>query len=229
MGGALNRKLINRGTLHDEVTAVLRDMIIQGELAPGKRIPEKALCERLGISRTPLREALRVLASEGLITPLPRRGAIVAEPSSDEIQGVFYAIAAIESICAKLACENISDAEIENVLKLQARLVHLIAKGQQRTKEYSNVNQGIHEAIVKGAGNAFLGELHRSLVIRILRVRYFIDVDKSTWDRAVEEHEQIADCLKRRDGKKLSEAISKHIMGSWRVFEKTLNIHASQS
>jgi DNA-binding GntR family transcriptional regulator len=101
---SLNRKLINRGTLHDEVVAVLRDMIIQDELQPGRRIPEKALCEQLGISRTPLREALRVLASEGLVTPLPRRGAVVAEPSADEIQGLFYAIGAMESVCAELAC-----------------------------------------------------------------------------------------------------------------------------
>src|ERR1700732_1964752 len=97
------RKQIVRGNLHDEVAAVLRDMIIQDELPPGTRIPEGDLCTQLGISRTPLREALRVLASEGLVRPLPRRGAIVATPSVDEIQGLFFAIGSIESVCVLLA------------------------------------------------------------------------------------------------------------------------------
>jgi len=221
-GSPNKRSQIVRGNLHDEVVTVLRDMIIQDELQPGTRIPESALCTQLGISRTPLREALRVLASEGLVKPLPRRGAIVAEPSPDEIQGLFYAIGAIESVCAQLACANFTELEIENVVKLHKRLV-LYARGQQPSKDYFRTNQAIHQAIVKGARNAFLAELHNSLSIRILRARFFVDVSKSAWTRALAEHEQIAALVQRRDGRKLSELLLQHMLGSWRDFEVTLD------
>ncbi len=219
---AINRKQIVRGNLHDEVVAVLRDMIIQDELSPGMRIPEGDLCAQLGISRTPLREAIRVLASEGLVKPLPRRGAIVAEPSPDEIQGLFFAIGAIESVSAQLACVNFTDAEIENVLKLHKRLLQLHARGP-RSKEYFRTNQAIHQAIVRGARNNFLSELHNSLSIRILRARFFVDASKAAWARVLAEHEQIAALVQRRDGAKLSELLLKHMMGSWRDFEVTLD------
>src|ERR1700704_141461 len=114
------RKQIVRGNLHDEVVTILRDMIIQDELPPGTRIPESQLCAQLGISRTPLREAIRVLASEGLVKPLPRRGTIVATPNPAEIQGLFFAIGAIESACALLACENFTAADVDDILKLHS-------------------------------------------------------------------------------------------------------------
>jgi DNA-binding GntR family transcriptional regulator len=217
-----SRKQIVRGNLHDEVAAILRDMIIQDELPPGTRIPENDLCAQLGISRTPLREAIRVLASEGLVKPLPRRGAIVATPDSDEIQGLFFAIGAIESICAQLACVNFTLAEIENILKLHKLLVQLHANGQG-TKEYFRTNLAIHQAIVRGAGNRFLAELHESLSVRILRARFFINMPASAWTRAMKEHEQIAASIKKRDARHLSELLVQHMIGSWRDFEVTLD------
>jgi DNA-binding GntR family transcriptional regulator len=217
-----DRKQIVRGNLHDEVAAVLRDMIIQDELPPGTRIPEKDLCVQLGISRTPLREAIRVLASEGLVKPLPRRGAIVAIPDPDEIQGLFFAIGAIESVCALLACVSFTDVEIENIIKLHKKLVQFHARGQ-RTKEYFQTNLAIHQAIVRGARNSFLAELHQSLSVRILRARFFVDVPNSAWSRALVEHEQIAVLSQRRDGRKLSELLLQHMIGAWRDFEVTLD------
>jgi DNA-binding GntR family transcriptional regulator len=216
------RKRIVRGNLHDEVVTILRDMIIQDELPPGTRIPESQLCAQLGISRTPLREAIRVLASEGLVKPLPRRGTIVATPNPDEIQGLFFAIGAIESACALLACENFTAADVDDILKLHSRLVQLHAGGQQ-TKEYFRTNQAIHQAIVRGAHNAFLADLHQSLSVRILRARFFVDMPKAAWARALMEHEQMASFIQRRDAKGLSELLLRHMIGSWRDFEITLD------
>jgi DNA-binding GntR family transcriptional regulator len=211
-----------RGNLHDEVVTILRDMIIQDELPPGTRIPESQLCAQLGISRTPLREAIRVLASEGLVRPLPRRGAIVATPTTDEIQGLFFAIGAIESVCALLACPNFTAAEIENILKLHKRLVQLHASGQ-RAKEYFRTNLAIHQAIVRGARNTLLSELHQSLSVRILRARFFVDMPKAAWSRALMEHEQMALLVQRRDARKLGDLLLQHMIGSWRDFEVTLD------
>jgi DNA-binding GntR family transcriptional regulator len=213
---------IRRGNLHDEVAAVLRDMIIQDELPPGTRIPESELCAQLGISRTPLREAIRVLASEGLVTPLPRRGAVVATPNPDEIQGLFYTIGAIESFCAKLACVNFTDEEIDSILKLHKRLAQLHVKGQG-SKEYFRTNLAIHQAIVRGARNKFLADLHASLSVRILRARFFVNTPPASWARAMREHAQIAALVKKRDGRELSEVLAQHMLGSWRDFEITLS------
>jgi DNA-binding GntR family transcriptional regulator len=217
-----NRKQIVRGNLHDEVAAVVRDMIIQDELPPGTRINEAELCVLLGISRTPFREALRVLASEGLVKLLPRRGAMVASPSADEIQGLFFAIGAIESVCARLACPNFTAAEIDAVQKLHKRLTQLHASGHH-AKEYFRTNLAIHQAIVRAARNDFLAALHHSLSIRILRARFFVDVPKTAWSRAIMEHEQIAALVKKRDGERLSELLLQHMIGSWRDFEVTLD------
>ncbi len=216
------RKQIVRRNLHDEVAAVLRDMIIQDELPPGTRIPESDLCAQLGISRTPLREAIRVLASEGLVKPLPRRGAVVATPSPDEIEGLFHAIGAIELVCAQLACANFTDTEIENIEKLHKRLVQLHATGE-RSKDYFRTNLAIHQAIVRGARNEFLAELHQSLSVRILRARFFVDMPKVAWSRALAEHGRIAAAVQQRNGRQLSELLLQHMLGSWRDFEVTLS------
>ena len=215
------RKPIERGNLHDEVATVLRDMIMQDELPPGTRIPENDLCVQLGISRTPLREAIRVLASEGLVKPLPRRGAIVAMPDPDEIQGLFYAIGAIESFSARLACINLTSAEIDGILKLHNRLVQLHTN-DKGNKEYFRVNLAIHQAIVRGAGNKFLAELHESLSARILRARFFVNMPQAAWNRAIKEHEQIAAAIKKRDAPRLSELLVLHMAGSWRDYDLTL-------
>jgi DNA-binding GntR family transcriptional regulator len=217
-----SRKLIMRVNLHDEVAEVLRDMIIQDQLPPGTRIPENDLCAQLGISRTPLREAIRVLASEGLVKPLPRRGAIVATPDPDEIQGLFFAIGAIESLCAQLACINFTPAEVENIMKLHRRLVQLHSSGQG-TKDYFRTNLAIHQSIVRGARNKFLADLHGSLSVRILRARFFINMPRAAWTRAMREHEQIAALIKKRDAHALSELLTQHMIGSWRDFEVTLD------
>jgi DNA-binding GntR family transcriptional regulator len=215
------RKLIVRNNLHEEVATVLRDMIVQDELPPGTRIAESDLCAQLGISRTPLREAIRVLASEGLVKPLPRRGAVVATPDPDEIQGLFLAIGAIESACAQFACTNFTSSEIEDILKLHKRLVQLHAN-RPHSKEYFQTNVAIHQAIVRGARNEFIAKLHESLSVRILRARFFVDTPKAAWSRALKEHEQIAALLVKRDGRALSELLLQHMLGSWRDFEVTL-------
>ena len=166
-----------------------------------------------GAARAGVRRTCQAIAAPGC----DRRGA-----QSGRDSGLFYAIGAIESVCAQLACANFTELEIENVVKLHKRLV-LYARGQQPSEDYFRTNQAIHQAIVKGARNAFLAELHNSLSIRILRARFFVDVSKSAWTRALAEHEQIAALVQRRDGRKLSELLLQHMLGSWRDFEVTLD------
>ena len=213
-------KKITRRSLHDEVVSVLRDMIIQDELSPGSRILEAQLCAMLGISRTPLREAIRVLASEGLVTSLPRRGAVVATPTSEEIQGLLLAIGAIEAACVPLATQNFTDDEIAKIQAIHERLRQYNARGNR--KKYYETNLAIHESIVSATRNKFLSELHRSLSLRILRVRFFIEIPKSSWDRAFGEHEKILEYVETRQGEKLAQLLIEHFKGTWRDCEGTL-------
>src|ERR1700738_2048711 len=96
--------LISRISLHDETVSRLRAMILEGELLPGSRIAERELCDRFGISRTPLREALKVLAAEGLVELLPHRGARVSRLSDHELRDAFEIVSALEALAGELAC-----------------------------------------------------------------------------------------------------------------------------
>lgn len=216
-GTRLAGNRIERGNLHGEVVAVLRDMIIQDEMPPGTRIQEAELCLRFGISRTPLREAIRVLESEGLVTLLPRRGAVVATPTRDEIQGLFYALGALESVCAPIACVNFSKADIQFIEREHAAMLDHHVNGG--LKDYYRANRSIHQRIVQGSGNQFLIDLHGSLSIRIMRDRYFVDVPAQAWARALKEHEEILSLIKTRNGAKLAELLQRHMTGSWKDFE----------
>jgi DNA-binding GntR family transcriptional regulator len=208
---------VERTTLPQNAAERLRQLILDGELAAAERLNERVLCERLGISRTPLREAIRVLVSEGLVTLLPRRGAIVATPTADEIQGLLYALGALEAVCAPLACENFTDADIEAIKRQHKAMMAHHARG--RIKDYYRANQAIHRSIVRGARNAFLAELYDSLSLRVLRARFFIDLPKTSWSRALREHEQIITLVQKRDGRKLAEVMLQHMNGSWTDFE----------
>lgn len=211
---------ISRGTLHEEVAVRLRDMILVGELRPGAVIPEMQLCEGLGISRTPLREALKVLASESLVELQPGRGAVVVEPSPDDVMGTLYAIGAIEGACAPLACESMSGRELQQIQQLHARMV--AAHRADDRLRYFELNQRIHEKIVAASRNAFLMSLHAKLNLRVRRIRFVGNAQPSWWDQAVAEHEEILSCLNRREGAALAELLRQHMYSTWNDVRDTL-------
>ena len=144
-------------SLHDEVAATLREQIFDGSLAPGSFVDETALCERLSISRTPLREALKVLTAEGLLRHEPRRGCFVNEVTERDLDEIFPVIALLEGRCAYEAARNASDAELQELDALHERLVrHARAK---RINDYYATNHIIHEAIIKLADNKWLAQV----------------------------------------------------------------------
>ncbi len=189
---------ITRGMLHEEVAVRLRDMILVGELTPGQVIPELEMCDALGISRTPLREALKVLASDNLVELHPGRGAIVVEPSADDVMGTLYGIGAIEGACALLACANINQRELQHIQQLHNRMV-AAHKSNDRLK-YFEMNQRIHERIVAAGRNTFLANLHGKLNLRVRRIRFLGNSQPNLWEQAIKEHEEILACLKGRYG-----------------------------
>ncbi len=207
----MTRLGISRRYLHDEVAERLRKLILDGELEPKSRINEAELCERFGISRTPLREAIKILATEGLLELLPNRGSRIAGISEHELDEMIEVVAGLEAIAAELACKAISTAEIAAIEEKHARM--LAAWKREDDPAYFELNREIHEAIMAAARNATLQGIYANLSGRIQRTRYSAHKTPEQWRRAVEEHERMVVLLKARDGAALAPLMREHIRG----------------
>jgi DNA-binding GntR family transcriptional regulator len=200
---------ITRVTLHDAVLNQLRDMIIEGSLAPGQRINEGQVGAALGVSRTPLREAIKTLASEGLVEIVPARGAVVRRFSEANIREILEVLKALEQTAALRLCAAGSDADIAGIVRLHDEMMRLYAARDRLP--YFKLNQSIHSAIVKGSGNGVLVETHAQLQARIKRIRFIGNETPDRWAAAVAEHEEMIAALKRRDGSALAEVLGRHL------------------
>jgi DNA-binding GntR family transcriptional regulator len=195
--------------LHEEVVGRIRAILLDGEIPPGARIPERDLCERLQISRTPLREALKVLAAEGLVQLLPNRGSRAAKLTDKDMRDLFEVCQGLEALAGELACERISDAEIAGIAAAHAAMVQHYRGGDPI--QYYRCNRAIHEAIVAAAGNPVLAALYASVTARIRRARYVTPMTTPRWALAVQEHEAILNALQRHDGLGLSHILRTHL------------------
>jgi DNA-binding GntR family transcriptional regulator len=198
-------------SLHGEVLLRLRDYVVEGNIPDGARVPERQLCEMFGISRTPLREALKVLASEGLIELLPNRGARIRQLSQRDLEELFDVMAGLESLAGRLACEAITDEEITAIEQLHyemyGRYLHRDMHG------YFQTNQRIHESIVAAARSETLKTAYANFAGRIRRVRYSANFarKRQRWAEAMREHEAILDALRRRAASELSDILFQHL------------------
>jgi DNA-binding GntR family transcriptional regulator len=206
---ATGNHTITRKSLHRELVEHLQLMIINTELAPGTKVPEKTLCDQFGVSRTPLREALKVLASDGLVRLQPNRGAWITQVTVDEVEEVFPVLGAMEALSGELACKRISDEEIENVCALHLQMIKSYESRDLDT--YFIINQKIHRAILLAAQNNTLTTSCQALSLRMQRARYLANMTESRWYDAVQEHEKILKFLVARDGKKLAKTLLKHM------------------
>jgi DNA-binding GntR family transcriptional regulator len=214
-------RVIRRKTLHSEIVDHLRDMIVSGELGPGQKIPEKELCARFDISRTPLREALKALAAEGMIELLPQRGAQVATITDEELQELFPIIASMEALAGELACEVITDAQLQAITALHQEM--LIAYRESRHLDYSRLNRAIHFAIFEAAGNASLLTLYRNLELRIRNIRHTVRQLPSDWKEAVSDHEKILKALTERDRNRLAKVMRQHVMNTAKTVRHSID------
>jgi DNA-binding GntR family transcriptional regulator len=211
---------ITRPSLHDELVARLRDLIVEGELTPGARVPERTLCERFGVSRTPLREALKVLGSEGILELLPNRGATVARLTAADLDEMFPVMGALEALAGELACERITDEQIAEIRALHYQMVLHHKRGE--LPQYFRLNQRIHELIMDTAGNATLTRMYNGLAGRIRRARYVANMSAARWDKAVEEHEAMLLALAERDGPRLARILKQHLANKCATVKESL-------
>lgn len=195
--------------LHATVLARLRDMIVEGELAPGARLNERVLCEQLAVSRTPLREAMKMLAAEGLLALLPNRGAMVPELSADDIRHTFELMAALEAANGELACARITAEELDEIRALHYEMLACYAR--RDLPGYYRRNHAIHALINLAARNPVLTQTYRTINARIQALRFRSNFNREKWEAAVEEHEQMIDALAKRDGARMRAILTQHL------------------
>lgn len=200
---------IARRPLHEQAIDRLRDLIVQGELMPGERLNERVLCERLGISRTPLREAIKLLSSEGLVRLLPHRGAQVAPIEARRLSETLQVMGAMEALAGELACRHADAKAIADI-----RALHEDMLGKHKRADlagYFRLNQAIHLKIVEASGNSILASTYRQLNANVLRARYMANLSPERWDEAVREHEEILAALEARDSVRLTKLLREHL------------------
>lgn len=202
---------LRRRPLHEEVVDRLRDQIVHGDLAPGTRLNERVLTAEFAISRTPLREAIKLLATEGLVELLPNRGAIVAEVDPRRLSQTLEVMGALESLAGELACRQASAGQIAEIRALHYEMLAMHARGD--LAGYFRFNQAIHIKLVEASGNAVLAQSYRQLNANVRRARYMANLSRERWDTAVREHEAILAALAARDAPRLQTLLREHLAG----------------
>ena len=199
-----------QNSLHEEVASTLREQIFSGALAPGSFLDEVALCERLGISRTPLREALKVLTAEGLLRHEPRRGCFVSEVTEQDLDEIFPVIALLEGRCAFEAARNASDADLVELAVMHERLSEHAHAG--RIQDYYATNFTIHEAIIALARNRWLAQAIADLrkILKLSRLQSLSAPGRLA--QSLSEHMTVFAALKSRDSEGADAAMRTHLM-----------------
>lgn len=207
--------------LRDVVFHTLRQAIITGEFAPGERLMEIALAERLGVSRTPVREAIRKLELEGLVVMVPRKGAEVAKITEERLRDVLEVRCALEELAATLACQRINEEGKEKLVNCHEQFVEAVKQGD--TLEIADQDEAFHECIFEQTGNDRLLQIIHNLKEQMYRYRMEYLKDKRTYKVLIEEHDTIRRALKKHDKAKAGNAIRSHIENQKKSILESLN------
>lgn len=210
---------VTRNYLHDQVATRLRALIQTGELKPKERLNEAALTQRFGISRTPLREAIKILATEGLLDLLPNRGSKVASFSEGEIDDVLEVIAALEATAGELACRHLTPQDLAGIEALHHRMT--AAHAEQDIAGYFDLNRQIHEAILQASRNGVLQNVYATLSSRIQRARFAAHKTPGQWQAAMDDHDRMIVLLRARDGQALGTLLRTHVRSKKAVIVAT--------
>ncbi len=211
---------IDRRSLREHLEEKLRDMIVSGDLAPGQKISEKQLCDTFEVSRTPLREALRTMASEGFVELRNNRGAIVTPLRVDELDEIFPVLAVLEALAGETACAANRPGVLDRLAALQDQMETAHAKQDLRT--YFQVNQAIHHLFLQAAGNPVLEQIVQNLTLRAQRMRFRANLAPERWKAAVDEHRGILEAFQARRPDEVSHLLRAHIQNKSDALRRAL-------
>ncbi|MCI9416793.1 MAG: GntR family transcriptional regulator [Eubacterium sp.] len=207
--------------LRDVVFHTLREAILKGDLKPGERLMELQLAAKLGVSRTPIREAIRMLQQEGLAITVPRKGAEVAGIEQKDMEDVLQIREALEILAVQLACDNISAAQIEDLEKNVAEFEEVV-----KTKDIKSIAESdiaFHDIIFEAASNPRLVMILNNLRGQIYRYRMEYLKKEEMHPCLVGEHKQIAEGLKRRDKAYVMEMTQKHVKNQEKAIKNIIS------
>lgn len=204
----MKRKPIERHqTLREKILETIREAILRGTLRAGEKVAEPELAERFGISRTPIREAFRQLESEGYLTVIPRKGAVVTSLSERDVEEFYTIKSILEGYAARIAAERMADKEIERLEAINDRLEQLAKEGDVKT--FFRVHNEFHELFIRAANNDKLLELIGQLMMKFNRLRMASLSLPGRMEISVQEHRKIIDAFKEHDGEKADKLVSK--------------------
>ncbi len=218
---------VDRRTLPTAVAERLRKMIIEGKLAAGARLNERALCDQLQVSRTPLREAFRLLSADGLVQIQPNRGAQVIALSEKDVRESFEVMGALEALSGDLACRRISDQEIAEIKALTFEMQACHAR--RDLPAYYHMNREIHDRINAAGHNLLLSQVYTTINLRLQNLRFRSNLNHDKWDAAMREHIDMVDALAARDGARLALIMRNHLQRKGETVLEDLKLAASRS
>lgn len=197
------------GCLHDLAASRLRTLLVEGRIAPGAKLNERELAEALNISRTPLREAIKMLASEGLVDLLPNRGAVAVKLTEADVLHSFELLAELEGLAGELAATRITEAARA---ELRAKHFEMMACYARRDLSgYYRFNALIHEGVSEAAANPVLASTYRKANARVQSLRFRTNQNEAKWQRAIQQHTQMMQALDARDGAALRALLKTHL------------------
>lgn len=218
---------ISRKRLGDQIADVLRKQILLGELAPGRNIPERETAEALGVSRTPLREALLILEGEGLVLMAPAKSPIIANPSAEDLIQLLLVQSALEGLAGECACERITDGELDQIQVMHNEMLSISEDAE--AVDFFLADMAFHEAIVASTKNQPLIKTHTQYNSRLWRAR-FMSSRRRVKKRSVTltEHANIVEGLTLRDKEQTSVALELHLRDAIKNITTVLNSQENQ-
>ena len=201
---------ISHLSLHDQVATRLRTMLVEGRIEPGAKLNERVLCEQLHVSRTPLREAIKLLAVEGLVDLLPNRGAVAVKLTEADVMHSFEVLAGLEAMSGELAAVRASDAERTEIRAMHFEMMAAFAR--RDLSAYYRLNAAIHTAINTAARNPVLSAAYARINARVQSLRFRTNQNEKKWQLAMKEHEQMVRALDARDAPALRALLIQHLL-----------------
>jgi DNA-binding GntR family transcriptional regulator len=198
-----------KGSLFGSTTEALRQLILDGVLQAGQRLKERELCEQLGVSRTPVREAIKALTQEGLLEALPNRSPVVAALNPEEVRSLAVVVAEIERMAVELACTTASEADFEIIAGAHYQMI--ICHVRRNLREYFRANKEFHRQIILSTRNSVLLWIWDLLSARVDRARYASNLQPKRWPLAIKEHGEILEALIARDAQRAAGLMKVHV------------------
>ncbi len=216
---------IDNTPLSEKIAETLRDYIMKGSLKPGERLTEPKLSAMLGISRTPIREALRLLENEGFIDIYPRRGAVVSDITSKDVDEIFIIKTKLESLAARLAVENLTEADIKKMMDINEKMVKY--SESKNVVNLIKLNADFHNIFIERSNNTRLIKFIESLNKQFKRVTAYSFTEAGRIKKVIEEHNNIIEAFSSRDADKVEELVDIHVKNGWQFIRSRMNYKTS--